>query len=47
METHAHEVMRLMLELDTDFSRESLAHAIIERFGVDANAQRERNGCHQ
>lgn len=36
METHAHEVMRLMLELDNDFSRESLAQAIIERFGVDA-----------
>ena len=36
MEIHAHEVMRLMLELDTDFSRESLTHAIIERFGVDA-----------
>ncbi len=36
METHAHEVMRLMLELDTDFSRESLADAIIERFGADA-----------
>ena len=36
METHAHEVMRLMLELDTDFSRESLALAIIERFGAEA-----------
>lgn len=36
METHAHEVMRLMLELDTDFSRESLAQAIIERFGAEA-----------
>jgi len=36
MEIHAHEVMRMMLELDTDFSRESLAQAIIERFGVDA-----------
>jgi probable metal-binding protein len=36
MEIHAHEVMRLMLELDTDFSRESLNRAIIERFGADA-----------
>ena len=36
MEIHAHEVMNLMLELDTDFSRESLAHAIHERFGADA-----------
>ena len=36
MEIHAHEVMNLMLELDTDFSRESLTQAIIERFGVDA-----------
>ena len=36
METHAHEVMHLMLELDTDFSRESLGQAIIERFGADA-----------
>ena len=36
MEIHAHEVMRLMLELDTDFSRESLSNAIIERFGANA-----------
>lgn len=36
MEVHAHEIMRLMLELDTDFSRESLAEAITERFGADA-----------
>lgn len=36
MEIHAHEVMRLMLELDTDFNRESLSRAIIERFGTDA-----------
>ena len=36
MEIHAHEVMRLMLELDTDFSRDSLGQAIIERFGADA-----------
>ena len=36
MEIHAHEVMRMMLELDNDFSRESLSQAIIERFGVDA-----------
>jgi len=43
MEIHAHEVMRMMLELDTDFSRESLAQAIIERFGVDA----EFHSCSQ
>ena len=36
MEIHAHEVMHMMLELDTDFSRESLARAITERFGADA-----------
>jgi len=36
MEIHAHEVMRLMLEQDSDFSRGSLAQAIIERFGVNA-----------
>ena len=36
MEIHAHEVMRLMLELDTDFDRESLAQAIVERFGAEA-----------
>ena len=33
MDVHAHEVMRLMLELDSDFSRQSLGQAIIERFG--------------
>lgn len=36
MEIHAHEVMHMMLELDSEFSRESLARAINERFGVDA-----------
>ena len=36
MEIHAHEVMHLMLELDTEFSRDSLARAIIVRFGADA-----------
>lgn len=36
MEIHAHEVMHLMLELDTDFSRESLSQVIIKRFGEDA-----------
>lgn len=36
MEVHAHEVMRMMLEQDGGFSRESLARAIIERFGEDA-----------
>lgn len=35
MDVHAHEVMRLMLELDSDFSRESLGQAIIERFGKE------------
>ena len=35
-EIHAHEVMRMMLELDEVFSRESLARAISERFGADA-----------
>jgi len=33
MEIHAHEVMQMMLELDKDFSRESLAQAINDRFG--------------
>jgi len=33
---HAHEVMHMMLEQDGGFSRESLAHAIIERFGANA-----------
>jgi len=36
MEIHAHEIMHLMLELDTEFSRDSLARAIVERFGADA-----------
>lgn len=35
-EIHAHEVMRMMLERDEGFSRESLARAITERFGEDA-----------
>lgn len=35
-EVHAHEVMHMMLETDGGFSRESLAQAIIERFGTDA-----------
>jgi probable metal-binding protein len=35
-DTHAHEVMHMMLEHDGVFSRDSLAQAIIERFGVDA-----------
>lgn len=33
---HAHEVMHMMLERDGVFSRESLARAIVERFGADA-----------
>ena len=36
MEIHAHEVMRMMLEHDSGFSRESLSRAIIGRFGADA-----------
>lgn len=36
MTIHAHEVMRMMLEMDAAFSRESLAKAIVERFGADA-----------
>ncbi len=36
MDTHAHEVMHMMLEQDEGFSRESLAQAIIERFGTGA-----------
>jgi probable metal-binding protein len=36
MDIHAHEVMHMMLERDEDFSRESLARAITERFGKDA-----------
>ena len=34
-DTHAHEVMHMMLESDEVFSRETLAHAIIERFGAN------------
>ena len=33
---HAHEVMHMMLERDGGFSRESLARAIVERFGETA-----------
>ena len=33
---HAHEVMHMMLERSGGFSRESLAQAIVERFGPDA-----------
>lgn len=36
MEIHAHEVMRMMLETDAGFSRESLGDAIVGRFGADA-----------
>ena len=36
MEIHAHEVMRMRRETDAGFSRESLAEAIVERFGADA-----------
>ena len=36
MEIHAHEVMHMMLELNTGFSRDSLYRAIIDRFGEDA-----------
>jgi len=36
MDIHAHEVMRMMLEHDCSFSRESLSRVIIEHFGVDA-----------
>ena len=35
MDIHAHEIMHMMLEHDEVFSRESLAQAIIERFGAD------------
>ena len=35
-DTHAHEVMQMMLEKDEVFSRESLGQAIIERFGASA-----------
>jgi len=33
---HAHEVMHMMLEKDEAFSRESLAQAIVDRFGAGA-----------
>lgn len=33
---HAHEVMHMMLETESGFSRESLKQAILERFGADA-----------
>ena len=36
MDIHAHEVMHMMLELNRDFSRETLAQAIVDRFGADA-----------
>ena len=36
MDIHAHEVMHMMLESGEAFSRESLARAIVERFGEDA-----------
>jgi len=36
MEIHAHEVMQMMLELDEEFSRDSLAQAINDRFGAGA-----------
>jgi probable metal-binding protein len=35
-DVHAHEVMHMMLEQGGVFSRESLAHAIVERFGESA-----------
>ena len=35
MDIHAHEIMHMMLEQDEVFSRESLAQAIIKRFGSD------------
>ena len=35
-EVHAHEIMHMMLEHDEGFSRESLAQAIVGRFGEDA-----------
>jgi len=34
-DTHAHEVMHMMLEQGGVFSRESLTRAIVERFGAD------------
>lgn len=36
MEVHAHEVMRMMLEMNSDFTRESLRKAIFKRFGAHA-----------
>lgn len=36
MDIHAHEVMHMMLELNRDFSRETLAEAIVDRFGSNA-----------
>jgi probable metal-binding protein len=36
MDIHAHGVMKMMLESNQGFSRESLARAIIARFGEDA-----------
>ncbi|MHC5068065.1 MAG: YecH family metal-binding protein [Planctomycetota bacterium] len=36
MSIHGHEVMNLMLEADTGFSRDSLLAAMSERFGADA-----------
>jgi probable metal-binding protein len=36
MDTHAHEIMHMMLEKDGVFSRDSLAQAIIDRFGTGA-----------
>jgi probable metal-binding protein len=35
-EIHAHEIMHMMLEQDDGFSRDSLARAIVDRFGADA-----------
>ena len=35
-EIHAHEIMHMMLEQDGGFSRDSLARAIVDRFGADA-----------
>ena len=33
---HGHEVMQMMLELDEEFSRDSLTQAINDRFGAGA-----------
>ena len=35
-EIHAHEIMHMMLEQEGGFSRETLARAIVDRFGADA-----------